>query len=155
MWEGPWKSKAHLTYCYTKSDEKVSMWAHQHNWCMLSSALDVSQLLQGTAVEAPTAAVRSERALRHGCGHVCPLSGQLIQQPASCRAPHDCVHDCCALPAEWEEELVRYSAKHPSMRIIDSMDAIRPIMSRLSMLAPFGDHGIHLKAWSPHSTCLT
>ncbi|CAL5227409.1 g10367 [Coccomyxa viridis] len=46
---------------------------------------------------------------------------------------------------EWEEELVRYSAKHPSMRIIDSMEAIRPIMSRLSMLAPFGDHGIHLK----------
>ena len=31
------------------------------------------------------------------------------------------------------------------MRIIDSMDAIRPIMSRLSMLAPFDDHGIHLK----------
>ncbi len=47
--------------------------------------------------------------------------------------------------AEWEDELVRYGRKHPRMRIIDSMDAIRPIMSRLSMLAPFDDHGIHLK----------
>ena len=54
--------------------------------------------------------------------------------------------------AEWEEELVRYGRKHPHMRIIDSMDAIRPIMSRLSMLAPFDDHGIHLKvATSTHS----
>ncbi len=50
---------------------------------------------------------------------------------------------------------MRYSAKHPSMRIIDSMEAIRPIMSRLSMLAPFGDHGIHLKAGPPHNTCHT
>ena len=63
--------------------------------------------------------------------------------------------DCSSLSAEWEEELVRYSAKHPTMRIIDSMDAIRPIMSRLSMLAPFGDHGIHLKAGSPNSICVT
>ena len=50
--------------------------------------------------------------------------------------------------AEWEDELVRYGRKHPRMRIIDSMDAIRPIMSRLSMLAPFDDHGIHLKVVS-------
>lgn len=48
--------------------------------------------------------------------------------------------------SEWEDELDRYSGKHPHMRVIDTMDAIRPIMSRLSMLAPFGDHGIHLKA---------
>ena len=53
--------------------------------------------------------------------------------------------DCCILHTEWEEELVRYCEEHPNMRIVDSMDAIRPIMSRLSMLAPFGDHGIHLK----------
>lgn len=53
--------------------------------------------------------------------------------------------ECCILLTEWEEELVRYCEKHPNMRIVDSMDAIRPIMSRLSMLAPFGDHGIHLK----------
>ena len=50
---------------------------------------------------------------------------------------------------------MQYSAKHPSMRIIDSMDAIRPIMSRLSMLAPFGDQGIHLKAQPPGTTCIT
>ena len=40
---------------------------------------------------------------------------------------------------------MRYSRKHPHMRVIDNMEAIRPIMSRLSMLAPFDDHGIHLK----------
>lgn len=50
---------------------------------------------------------------------------------------------------------MRYSAKHPTMRIIDSMDAIRPIMSRLSMLAPFGDHGIHLKARPIDTDCIT
>ena len=44
---------------------------------------------------------------------------------------------------------MRYGARNPTMRIIDSMDAIRPIMSRLSMLAPFDDHGIHLKARPP------
>lgn len=45
---------------------------------------------------------------------------------------------------------MRYSERHPNMRIIDTMDAIRPIMSRLSMLAPFGEHGIHLKVFLPH-----
>ena len=45
---------------------------------------------------------------------------------------------------------MRYSGKHPNMHIIDTMDAIRPIMSRLSMLAPFGEHGIHLKVFLFH-----
>lgn len=46
---------------------------------------------------------------------------------------------------EWEEELAEYSREHPHMRIIDSFDKIRPIMSRFSMLAPFDTNGIFLK----------
>ncbi|BDA40908.1 Inositol-tetrakisphosphate 1-kinase 5 [Coccomyxa sp. Obi] len=45
---------------------------------------------------------------------------------------------------EWEEELAEYSREHPHMRIIDSFDKIRPIMSRFSMLAPFDTDGISL-----------
>ncbi len=45
---------------------------------------------------------------------------------------------------EWEEELAEYSREHPHMRIVDSFDKIRPIMSRFSMLAPFDTNGISL-----------
>ncbi len=46
---------------------------------------------------------------------------------------------------EWEEELAAYSKEHPSMRVVDSFDAIRPIMSRFSMLAPLDKDGIRLQ----------
>lgn len=46
---------------------------------------------------------------------------------------------------EWEEELKEYSMEHPHMRVVDSFDKIRPIMSRFSMLAPFERNGIHLR----------
>ncbi len=45
---------------------------------------------------------------------------------------------------EWEEELAEYSREHPHMRIVDSFDKIRPIMSRFTMLAPFDTNGISL-----------
>ena len=49
---------------------------------------------------------------------------------------------------EWEEELAEYSKEHPHMRIVDSFDRIRPIMSRFSMLAPF-DKDICLSVRQP------
>ena len=77
-------------------------------------------------------------------------AGFIAKQAPVCSSQSDLSSEWSTLEAtapftEWEEELVRYSRKHPRMRIIDSMDAIRPIMSRLSMLAPFDDHGIRLK----------
>ncbi|KAK9822224.1 hypothetical protein WJX81_000985 [Elliptochloris bilobata] len=46
---------------------------------------------------------------------------------------------------EWEEELADYQREHPGLRVVDTFDAIRPIMSRATMLAPLEPDGIELQ----------
>ena len=51
--------------------------------------------------------------------------------------------------AEWEEELAEYQREHPRLRVVDAFDAIRPIMSRATMLAPLEPNGIELRVSTP------
>ena len=51
--------------------------------------------------------------------------------------------------AEWEEELAEYQREHPRLRVVDAFDAIRPIMSRATMLAPLEPNGIELRVSNP------
>lgn len=52
--------------------------------------------------------------------------------------------------AEWEEELAEYQREHPRLRVVDAFDAIRPIMSRATMLAPLEPNGIEVRVSTPH-----
>ena len=77
--------------------------------------------------------------------HVCARVANLLCQWQRLRPT------LLVLPAEWEEELAQYSKEHPRMRVVDSFDAIRPIMSRFSMLAPLDQDGIRLQVL--HGCC--
>ena len=50
--------------------------------------------------------------------------------------------------AAWEVQLIEYKKQHPEVRIFDTFDHIRPLLSRATMLAGIGKEGICLQARS-------
>lgn len=56
-------------------------------------------------------------------------------------APSD-VRAALCMAAEWESNLLEFARQHPEVAVIDSVDGIRTVQNRSTMLSPLQGDGI-------------